>query len=158
MGNSIPKYELEILKLFLLELKNNQAVECVYLVPTFRKIEYGRESFDYFFKEFYIIARKGTIQFEQLQKSVNKTRFSLKEEGYFFVDEYDFHNIENFDKWDWKSLVSSYIIFDRNGCYERLQDELKTKIKPYNTLLVEIENIDELNAEPIKKRALIRNS
>ena len=164
MGNQIPKAELEILTPFLRELKNNNDVECIYLVPTFKEIEYGRESFDYFYKQFYIIV--GKEKSEHIERCINKTRLQLKEKGYFFVDEYGFYCIEQFNKIYWQSLVSSYIIFDRNGTYEKLQDELKIQVEPYKTIsqydsyrsLVEIENIDELNNEPVKSKTLNRNN
>ena len=169
MGNQIPKDELEILKPFLSELKNNQAIECIYLVPTYKKIEYGREPFDYFRKRFYIIVnneKTASEEYEQIQRCIHKARFSLKKKGYFFVDKYEFYCIKEFDKFYWTSLVSSYIIFDRNGTYEKLQDELKTKVEPYKPRseyyeygsLAEIENIDELENEPIKRKTLNRNN
>ena len=161
MGNIIPKDELEILKQLLLELKSYQAVECIYLIPTYEEVEYGREPFDYFYKQLYVIANKEKLSEEecsQLQLSINKAYFSLKEKGYFFVDEYRFIIIKKFKEFFWKSLVSSYIIFDRNGKYEKLQDELKNKVEPFGPILEysqigtlsEIENIDELNDEPQK--------
>ena len=169
MGNKIPQDELEILKQLLLELKSYHGVECIYLVPTYEDIEYGREPFGYFYKQLYVIVNKEKLSEEeckQLQLCVNKAYFPLKKKGYFFVDEYRFHRIENFGEFYWDSLVSSYIIFDRNGTYERLQDELKTKVEPYKPIsqyydigsLAEIENIDELEKEPDKRKVLTRNN
>lgn len=169
MGNIIPDKELDILKPLLSNLKNNQAVKCIYLVPIYNEKEFGREPFEYFYKKFYIIVNKEKItaeEYEQMIICINKARFSLKEKGYFFVDEYRFHRIENFGEFYWDSLVSSYIIFDRNGTYERLQDELKSKVEPYKPIsqycdigsLAEIENIDELEKEPDKRKVLTRNN
>lgn len=169
MGNQIPKDELDILKPFLSELKNNQAVDCIYLVPTYEEIEYGREPFVYFRKRFYIIVNKEKAipsVCEQIQMCINKAKYSLNEKGYFFVDEYEFSRVAEFDKFYWGSLVSSYIIFDRNGTYEKLQDEFKTKVEPYKPIsqyyeygsLAEIENIDELDNEAVKRKTLNRNN
>lgn len=165
MGNIIPQNELEILKKLLLELKSYEAVKCIYLVPTYETIEYGREPFDYFYKRLYIVVNKERLSDEeskQLDICLNKAYFSLNEKGYFFVNEYSFNRIESFDKYYWDSLVSSYIIFDRNGIYERLQDELKDKIESYKPIsqysdvgsLAEIENIDELQNESFERKLL----
>ena len=169
MGNIIPDKELDILKPLLSNLKNNQAVKCIYLVPIYNEKEFGREPFEYFYKKFYIRVNKEKItaeEYEQMIICINKARFSLKEKGYFFIDAYQFNIIEKFNEWYWRSLVSSYIIFDRNGTYEKLQDELKTQVEPYKAisqyylygLPAEIENIDELNDEPVKKKVLNRNN
>lgn len=169
MGNKIPKDELEILKQLLLELKSFQAVECIYLVPTYEEIEFGRESFDYFYKRLYVILNKERLseeEYKKLQYCMNKAYFSLYDKGYFFANEYSISSIENFDEFYWSSLVSSYIIFDRNGIYGKLQDELKTKVEPfkpssqYNDIgsLAEIENIDELHSEQVKKELSKNNN
>ena len=162
MGNEIPKEELNILQPFLKELKDYQAVDCIYLVPTFKKMEFGRETFDYFYKQFCIILNKENIsqeEYKQIQISIDKARFSLYETGYPFIDEYGFSEIDQFDQRYWKSLVSSYIIFDRNGKYGKIQDEIKNEIKPYKSIaqnykygsVAEIENIEELNTKPVEK-------
>lgn len=165
MGNKIPQDELKILNQLLLELENYPAVDCIYLVPTYDEIEYGRESFDYFYKRLYVIVNKEKLseeEYKEIQFCINKAYFLLNEMGYYFVNEYELLYIENFDEFYWSSLVSSYIIFDRNEIYGKLQDELKTKVEPFKSnsqyydigSLAEIENIDELQNESIKIKEL----
>lgn len=169
MGCEFLEEELQILKPFLAELKNFKAIECIFLVPTYKEIEYAREPFEYLYKEFYVIFNKELSTDEEcnkIQKCINETRFLLKDKGYFFIDEYKFETIEEFDSFYWKSLVSSYIIFDRNGTYEKLQDEIKTQVEPRKPIseysqvgaLAEIENIDKLSDKMLKKKVLQRNN
>ena len=55
--------------------------------------------------------------------------------------------------WNERDLVSSYILFDRNGIFEKMQDELGVSTKPWGGLS-RIGNIDELNVESSKKKVL----
>ena len=169
MGCQFLEKELEILKSFLSELKSFPAVECIFLVPTYKEIEYGRETFDYFYKDFSVILNKKLMtneDYNQIQRCMIETNVLLENQGYFFVNEYEFKTIEEFDEFYWKSLVSSYIIFDRNGTYEKLQDEIKTQVEPRKPIseysqvgaLAEIENIDKLSDKTLKKKVLQKNN
>ena len=59
--------------------------------------------------------------------------------------------------WNERDLASSYILFDRNGIFEKLQDELRENKKSWAGLS-RIGNIDKLNIEPSKKKVLSINN
>ena len=156
-GNRIYDPELTILKPFLNELKNNQSVECICLMP-----EYIEESFGFCSIKISIFARNAADDFNNIQHSIKSLLGALFYKKYKIINNFRveiqdatsfLENKELCNVLYRKSLVSSYIVFDRTGVFEKLQEELKDQIKPWESI-IELENIDELEKDDTKNKVL----
>lgn len=152
MGNTIPEDEMEILKEALLELAEIPCVDSILVGSTFQEKIVDLEDYDYFTRYFHIFLDESkATQFDlaHIQYLLHFTKRDLDTRGHYFNNEYYFWTIEKFDRWSWKDLVTSYIIFDRNGIYSQLQDIINLCFKIPKPIIkcgtvCEIENIGEL--------------
>lgn len=152
-GNKIYDYEIRILNNFISKLKSNQSVECICLVPIYIDKNIDSESDNICSIKLYILAKKELNDFSKIQKTINsfaKMMFNNKDQIYnWFSVEIDnatyFLSSKNIDKSNYsKDLVSSYILYDKNGSFSSLQDKYKDKVKPWNKV-VALENIDKID-------------
>lgn len=128
-GNKIYDYEIRILNNFISKLKSNQSVECICLVPIYIDKNIDSESDNICSIKLYILAKKELNDFSKIQKTINsfaKMMFNNKDQIYnWFSVEIDnatyFLSSKNIDKSNYsKDLVSSYILYDKNGSFSSL--------------------------------------
>ena len=153
-GQKIHDDDLNILAPFIDELKNKDAVECICLMPLYMQEEIAREPNDYCYIFIKIFANGELEDYGEIKNSIRRVEYDLSNR-YIPVNEYGFEitDLKKFYQDDRiystlckKALVSSYIIYDKNGTFAELQDELKNQIHPWAPL-VQIENIEELNVK-----------
>ena len=145
--------ELEIIKPFISDLVNNIDVECIFLLATYVDKRITKEPNDYCKVEISVILDEKNIsktidklmetgnKLDCMQDPINTFVLQITErEAFEEIRSKTYPSIEK------KDLVSSYIIYDKNGTYEELQDKLKTSIKPWGGLS-KLLNINELDVK-----------
>ena len=145
--------ELEIIKPFISELINNIDVECIFLLATYVNNRITKDPNDYCKIEISVIVDDENIsrtidkiietgsKLDRIQDPTNTFILQITEREAF--EEGRSKSYPSIAK---KDLVSSYIIYDKNGTYEKLQDKLNTSIKPWGGLS-KLLNINELDVK-----------
>ena len=158
--------EIRHLTTFLKEQVSIESVECICLKPEYREIDRRYYDDSYCSVEIKIIVRKESRDLKWIERSICEARRCLPFISYIPTNEFKFviTDINSFNSdsiitksWNERDLVSSYILFDRNGIFEKLQDELRENKEPW-VGLSKIGNIDKLNIEPSKKKVLSINN
>lgn len=151
-GQKIHDDDLNILVPFIHELQNKDSVEGICLMPLYKQEEIAREPNDYSHIYINVFVNGELEDYEEIKNSIIKVEYDFCNR-YIPVNEYDFEiiDLKKFYQDDSiystlckKALVSSYIIYDKNGTFAELQDELKNQICPY-AALVQIDNIEKLD-------------
>lgn len=147
--------ELEIIKPFISDLVNDIDVECIFLLATYVDKKISKGFTNYCKIEISIVVDDENIsktidkimetgnKLDCLQEPVNTYVLQLTERESF--DEKRSRSYPSIAK---KDLVSSYIIYDKNGAYEELQDKLNISIKPWEGL-TKLLNINELDIKKL---------
>lgn len=154
--------EIRHLTTFLKELVGIESVECICLKPEYREIDRRYYDDSYCSVEIKIIVHKESSDLKWIERSICEARRCLPFISYIPTNEFKFviTDINSFNSdsiitksWNERDLVSSYILFDRNGIFEKLQDELRENKESWAGLS-KIGNIDKLSIEPSKKKVL----
>ncbi len=151
--------EIRHINTFLREIISIKAVECILLIPEYREID--RRYYDdiYCEIEIKIIMHQEPRALKRVEKSICEARPNLPFISYIPTNKFEFEitDVNSFisdsviiKSWSETALVSSYILFDRNGIFEKFQDELRTSKRPFEGLS-KIGNIDELSMDSPKK-------
>lgn len=155
-GQEIYDDELDILLPFINQLAIRDDVEGICLIPTYKQEEVGYEPRNYCSIYVNLFINKNTEE-EKIENNIYKIINNLSNRR-IPINEYNFEIIDlnkiNQDNIIYsvlfeKNLISSYIIYDKNGELTKLQEKLKEQIKPWKSL-VQIENIDKLDIESQK--------
>ena len=163
---SLSDEEIRNLKNFLNEQMNIESVECILLMPGYKEIDRRYYDESYCSINLKIIVRKEDKDLERINRSIWALKCFLPFKSYIPTNELDVEimNVNNFisssmiiKSWSEKYLVSSYILFDRNGIFEKMQDKLKISQEPWANLCI-IDNINELSMEYNKKKVLSLNN
>ena len=158
--------EIRHLTTFLKEQVSIESVECICLKPEYREIDRRYYDDSYCSVEIKIIVHKESSDLKWIERSICEARRCLPFISYIPTNEFKFviTDINSFNSdsiitksWNERDLVSSYILFDRNGIFEKLQDELRENKESWAGLS-KIGNIDKLNIEPSKKKVLSINN
>ena len=153
-GQNIYDDDLNILVPFIRKLQNKDSVEGICLMPLYKQEEIAREPNDYSHIYIKVFVNGELEDYEEIKNSIIKVEYDFCNR-YIPVNEYDIDiiDLKEFYKDDStystlckKALVSSYIIYDKNGTFAELQDEFKNQIHPWAPL-VQIENIEELDVK-----------
>lgn len=154
--------EIRHLTTFLKEQVNIEFVECICLKPEYREIDRRYYDDSYCSVEIKIIVHKESGDLKWIERSICEARRCLPFISYIPTNEFKFviTDINSFNSdsiitksWNERDLVSSYILFDRNGIFEKLQDELRENKESWAGLS-KIGNIDKLSIEPSQKKVL----
>ena len=140
-GQEIYDDELDILLPFINQLAIRDDVEGICLIPTYKQEEVGYEPRNYcsIYVNLFINKKPNTN---------NNTNNNIEDSNYNIFNKINQDNIIYSVLFE-KNLVSSYIIYDKNGELTKLQEKLKEQIKPWKSL-VQIENIDKLDIKSQK--------
>lgn len=159
--------EIKHLNNFLREQINIESVEGIILIPEYKEIDRRYYNDAYCSMDIKVIAHNDQKDLEEIERSISKVRCKLPyyTTSYIPTNEFKFSitDINKFTSdsiiiksWNERDLLSSYILFDRNGNIEKLQNELKVNKNIWGGLS-KIGNIDELSMEPSKKKVLSIN-
>lgn len=150
-NRSLSDDEILFLNQFLKEQIENSPVECIYLVPMCK----NDEDIINCSIRIIVVEYKGQIDLDdKINRSVYEVNRNMSKKRSNPTNEIDFHvsdikeylgvDPKTLLKWyNDKDLVSSYILFDRNGTFGKIQERLEDKAEPW-TPLANITNIDEL--------------
>lgn len=162
-GQKIYDDDLKILVPFINEIQNNDFVECICLIPIYKQEEVAREPNDYCYIDIKIFVNEELKDYEEIKSSINKVHYDLCNR-YLPINEYNFEIIDlkkfnpNYSIYSSlckKDLVSSYIIYDKNGTFGELQEELESQVRPWGSL-VQIENIEKLDVKVEQPKRLVK--
>ena len=149
--------EIKFINQLLKELIDNESVEGVFLIPIAKEEEVCRSTNYYCKAKLVVIARKSNKELKYLRETAMKDfNISISNKRYLPVNEINTETIylsnlvrakkDSLIKlWFDYDLVSSYIMFDRNGIIGKLQDDASKKVKPWK--VARIINLDKLITE-----------
>ncbi len=150
---SLSDDELLGLSLLIDDLKKKRRIHGIYLLPRYEEIDCRYYDDGYARIQVTIVAQNSERAYEELLNYCNKYNDFLEFKSYIPTNkfEYDIQDINDYTLNDDSFmsgfyrmyLVSSYIVYDRHGYLEWLQDSLKDKKEPMENL-VNLDNIDKL--------------
>ena len=157
---SLSDNEIRYLSEFLEKQISIQSVECILLKPKYKEICRRYYDDSYCSIQIIVITQKESRDLKIIEESILETERLLPFLSYIPTNEFDFviDDVDSYKSesiiirsWSECDLVSSYILFDRNGYFENMQDELRERKTPY-VGLSKIDNINKLCTEPFEKR------
>lgn len=141
--------ELLEIKNFINNLKNYKSIEGICLMPSYIETGFYNNLNPYCYIEIIIlIENKNELnEIEDLISRINKNLSKIYVIFNKFVFSINF--IKNPSCQLKRTIISSYILYDRNGFVKNLQDTYKNTLRPYD--VIAIENIQDLEQTEIKK-------
>ena len=157
--------EIKFLNQALKELIDNESVESIFLVPIAKEEEACRSTNYYCSAKLFVIARKSNKELKYSRENALKDlNINISNKRYLPVNALNTETIylsnlvrakkDSLIKlWFDYDLVSSYILFDRNGIVGKLQDDAAERVEPWR--VARIINIDKLITEEKEKPRIL---